>query len=70
MNKNVHYCFCWLTFENVLSLLFFIYVRTFFVEYDFPTSTPSHNEEKDINMATELTRIASKNIQDGSELFF
>ena len=39
------------------------------MEYDFPTSTPSHNEEKDVNMATELTRIASKNIQDGSELF-
>jgi len=39
------------------------------VEYDFPTSTPSHTEEKDINVATELTRIASKNIQDGSELF-
>ena len=40
------------------------------MEYDFPTSTPSHNEEKDIDMATELTRIASKNIQDGSEIFF
>ena len=39
------------------------------MEYDFPTSTPSCNEEKDINMATELTRIASKNIQDGSEHF-
>ena len=38
------------------------------MEYDFPTSTPWHNEEKDVIMASELTRIASKNIQDGSEL--
>lgn len=37
------------------------------MEFNFPTSTPSPNEETDINIATELTRIASKNIQDGSE---
>ena len=39
------------------------------MEYNFPTSTPSHNEETDFNMSTELTRFASKNIQDGSEFF-
>ncbi|KAL9972957.1 hypothetical protein ACROYT_G019358 [Oculina patagonica] len=33
---------------------------TYFVEYNFPTSTPAHGRDKDITMATELTRIASK----------
>ncbi|PFX28573.1 C2 domain-containing protein 3 [Stylophora pistillata] len=42
---------------------------TFFVEYYFPTSTPTHGQDQDITMATELTRIVSKRIQDRVVLF-
>ena len=41
---------------------------TYFVEYNFPTSTPAQSQEDDISMATELTRIASKKLQDGGEM--
>ena len=53
---------------NVMN--FYRKFRTYFVEYNFPTSTPVHGQDKDISMATELTRIASKKLQDRGEFYF
>ncbi|XP_068718257.1 C2 domain-containing protein 3-like isoform X2 [Montipora capricornis] len=42
---------------------------TYFIEYSFPSSTQALSEGEDIAMASELTRLASKRVQDKVVLF-
>ncbi|CAH3017538.1 unnamed protein product, partial [Porites evermanni] len=42
---------------------------TYFVEYSFPASMLTQRQKENISMATELTRIASKKLQDAEVSF-
>jgi len=51
---------------NCLFSLFLF--RTYFVEYSFPASMLTQRQKENISMATELTRIASKKLQDAGKI--
>lgn len=45
-----------------------LFCRTYFIEYQFPVVATSRDKHAPNAMATEVTRVASKNIKDGGNI--
>ena len=54
-----------LQLKYVRLTIIWLFSRTYFIEYQFPVVATSRDKHAPNAMATEVMRVASKNVKDG-----